>query len=391
MNTGKKTKMLTVSDLKYEDIEVTTKTVEKQVPKTIIEEIEEGIPITEESEEEKNKESNQEEQALADTDPVTPEDGDNVTEGQTASKGDGAAETDGNAKDTLEVENEKPKTTTVVKKVEKVVYETVTEEITEETLKGTYSDYSVQQLYYNTGNDTLLLVGKFTKYQSARSHQTNNVTLQRNFDITNGKAEFYSDVNLNSVLRNLKGYRSYYNDDTVIIGNMPDGKLLCNIVSSTLNDCGIYRDYYYARVIIDLKNSSSVIGIDNNILHNSISLAYINGNGIYGFYFGCLYKYSFSSGKWENLWEDRTPYNFQGIRNSIIYLWDTEDGSITTIAYDGEPIKKKNIDLKTDIEVLDFTNMPNEKTGGRMFITENESFIFYDTDAGAWRKISKNK
>ena len=105
MDSGKKSTLLNVSNLKYEEMETVTETVtkttEKQVPKTITKEAEKEVPIK-------------------DTDSVIDE-------------------------------NEPPMTETVIETVEETIYETVTEEITEEvtkeTLKGTYTDYEVQQVY----------------------------------------------------------------------------------------------------------------------------------------------------------------------------------------------------------------------------------------------------
>ena len=119
---------------------------------------------------------------------------------------------------------------------------------------------------------------------------------------------------------------------------------------------------------------------------------YTKGNKAYYCDDGRIYEYSFSSNNTKSLWDDAVVESAHGLNNKIYYSWDVSNGEINKIESDGEPQKLKINTLK-DIEVNDFYNMPTGFSikNERIFITNNESFIFYDTAAagGTWRKISK--
>lgn len=211
------------------------------------------------------------------------------------------------------------------------------------------------------------------------------------YDITNGKAKYYSDMEMNR------------NDDNYTIrGNMTDGRLICERHYYVYNLDG-HGGYDFATSLVDLQNNDI-----HSTLDSYRAIMYNEGNNIYGlnitesyhfreYYFGNIEKYNFTKKEWEPQWDDKIHFVLYGIKNKNTYLWDIDAGHITIISSDGTP-QKTNINLKENLTVLDFLDMPTnytyDKFSGnrdyrRMFITKNESFIFYDKAAGAWRKISK--
>ena len=360
MDSGKKSVLVDISDLEYKEYETktttVTKTVEKQVPKTVIKQVEREIPVE-------------------DTDEAT-----NINPDETSSNNEEASDDSGE-----KIESQ-TQTKTIIEEVEETVYETVTEEIeeevTEDILIGTYSDYQVGQVYYNTGNNKLLLFGYYKSYLGARNSSKKSCSKCITYDLSSGKAKKYSEATL--------GLDNF----TFIAGNMDDGMLL---VANDINDgFGFYTCY---TLIKDSKTFTTL-----NKLSGNNELMFAKGNNLYGMDDeGVLEKYDFTSKDWKKQWNDSMKPDAYGLKDNTFYLWEIADGSIITIESDGEP-KVKNIDLKNDIEILDFKNMPtadsfNKYEGGyyhnrkiykRMFITNDESFIFYDTATNSWRKIEKN-
>ena len=373
MNSGKKTELVDLSDMKYEEFETVTetvtKTVEKKVPKTVIKEVEKAIPVA--------KEETDDAENMEDED------------GETTEK--------------LFDDTDEEETETIIETIEETVYETVTEEVTEEVekevLKGTYSDYEVQQLYYNTGNNTLLLIGKYTSYQSAKSHKKESKEKAIHYNISNGEMKYYSDFTANFLPKSYKRYSATI-EQWYVYGNTSDGNLIIGAKYRYVTSSeDMWSSHSWQSFFVNFKEKQILKNLDgcfsgmyinkNNVFGISCENHYNNGYGESYRYDGKLYKYNFTTQEWESQWEDDTPCDAFGMKDNVAYLWRFGDGSITTIASDGEP-KKKNIDLR-NIEVLDFNNMPSSANDNnhRMFITKNESYIFYDTAAKAWRKIEK--
>ena len=106
-------------------------------------------------------------------------------------------------------------------------------------------------------------------------------------------------------------------------------------------------------------------------------------------------KYDFNSGEWEH------PYSGYGspstwgymaaYRNGLLYLWD--DVGIRAIR-PKDFAKQNKLDPTEDAEVMDMTSVPATYTFNawydRLFVTSDEQFIFYDTNANAFRVIRKN-
>lgn len=324
MKTGKKSKLLDISSLTYEvykdEEQEVTKTIVEKVPTVVYEEIE----IDE------------------------PEDDDLDEDSETKSS----------------------KKTQVV---EKTVYEEVEKEVTTietvSVLQGRYKDFTVDQLYYNTGNDKLLLTGTFEAYKSERSHEDKSTDKSVILEV--GDSDTFYDWDFRT-----EHSRGWYNNLLGISGNMDNGNVVVNI-------------NYESAVVYDIYNENSV----NNIgVGYAPGFFYSNGKKSYYCKYGRVYEYNFSRGELVSLWDDEVGSSAHGLNNKTYYAWNMNNGEINKIKSDGEP-KTLKINTKTDVEVNDFYNMPTrfEHKNERIFITNDESIVFYDTSAngGTWRKISK--
>lgn len=328
MKNGKASKILDVSELTYEIYEdeeqEVTKTVTEKVPKA----------ITEEPEEETTEDESSEDGALSD---------------------ENSAE---------EAETE-------------VDYEEVTTEVTTteivSVLKGRYKDFYVEQLYYNTGNNKLLLVGSFSAYKSERSLE----------DKSDYKRVIIEADNTDAVYDSSLISRRSRDDIQGICGNMDNGNVIQSVYSGPWGN-----------------NGHNIINIDTDKKINNLSgiydygatFCYSKGNKLYYGMGGKLYEYNFSQNKPSALWDDTVGHSAFGMNNKMYYSWDINKGEIYKIASDGKP-QKLDLNTKTDIDVNDFYGMPTsfDYCYERIFITNDESFVFYDknADGGTWRKIEK--
>lgn len=235
-------------------------------------------------------------------------------------------------------------------------------------LKGRYKDLEVKQLYYNTGNDKLLLVGEFKAYKSEKSYEDKTASLEVVIDMDNTD-EIYE--------MSIRNYRDYSNSLYGFCGNMDNG----NIIQS---------DYGRKCRIIDIGTGKTINEISG--ISNDEKFCYSKGNKLYYGQSGRVYEYNFSQNKSVELWDDAVGCWGHGLNNKIYYSWDIGKGEIYKIASDGKP-QTLNFNTITDVEVNDFYNMPAYLDNKRIFITNDESFVFYDkkADGGTWRKIEKQK
>ena len=99
-------------------------------------------------------------------------------------------------------------------------------------------------------------------------------------------------------------------------------------------------------------------------------------------------KYSFAKGEWEDI--NNATADYYGEKDGYFYYWDLSTGKIAKSDLEGNISYIKGIDTINDIEVKDFNNMPNyNNNGGKLYITDDKSFVFYDRAAGAFRIIKK--
>lgn len=108
------------------------------------------------------------------------------------------------------------------------------------------------------------------------------------------------------------------------------------------------------------------------------------GNGIYAInWSGSFCKYNFSAQNWDTI--ASTSYSAtECSRNGLFYLWG-DDRKITAIRPDG--MTKVVLDLDTDLEIMDAQGLSKSQV---LLVTTDETFVFYDPDAGAIRLIYKN-
>ena len=337
------------------------KTVEKEVPIEDEDEPSKEAPVKEEPSDEEAKKFDGEDEA------------------ETADEEDEAEDkedsTDSKDNEENEDEAEKPKTKIVTVEVEETVYEEVTETVKEETVVGTYHDFKVCQLYYNTGNDTLLLIGNYTKYSSSKSLNDKDADKNVIYEIAGKRAEPYSEK--------LDTYCG-------IIGNFDDGRLIANYYYDQMNMEAAEYFRTYECFIIDC-DDFSVTRIDYCSSESS-AIAVNKGKNLY-----CIYskgstayqaKYSFAKGEWEGI--NNANADYFGAKDGYFYYWDLSSGKIAKSDLEGNISYIKGIDTINDIEVKDFNNMPNyNNNGGKLYITDDKSFVFYDRVAGAFRIIKK--
>lgn len=366
MKTGKRTELLDVSNLTHkvytEEEQEVTKTITEQVPKDIYTE----VPIEDDEDEDKPAPKKKKESTPDDEDESLDKDFELTTD--TDEPVDADEDTDIEEVEAEEPEEPTPKPT---KRVKQRIYEEVTREVTTiepvSVLQGTYKDFEVDQLYYNTATNTLLLAGGFQSYKSERSHEDKSSSLDVIFDVNNSDKMY--DWRFYSV-------HSDYDIDG-IIGNMDNGNLA--VVKN-------YRDY--TTYIHDVHSQKTI----NEISIYSKQFFYSSGKKAYCCDDGRVYEYDYSKGECKTLWDDAVDCSAYGLNNKIYYAWNMRNGEINKIKSDGEPQALK-INTTTDVDVNDYYNMPTklEPEYERIFITNDESIVFYDENAsgGTWRKISK--
>ncbi|MDY5626925.1 MAG: S-layer homology domain-containing protein, partial [Clostridia bacterium] len=314
--TKKKTKLVDINKLKYDDVAIVEKEVikevTKEVPKTVTKEIPKTVTKTAEKEIPVENDARIDEQA---------DDNENITESVTNTI------TEDETEAVYETET---------------VYETVTETVKEETVVGTYKNFHVNQIYYNTGNNTLLLAGSFYNYSSDTSLNDKYVRKQMIFKIDGTKTEFYADK---------------IDIEDGIMGNFDDGRLIiaCKWCSAGDGDSIYYivncDDFSSTTIKGDCPCTSSekvrsiVINNGSDLFSALISYASVNQS-----------KYSFSKNRWDKVTSAAADY--MGVKDKCFYYWDLTKGKIAKSDLNGKIAYIDGIDTINDIDVKDFTNIP---------------------------------
>lgn len=348
LDSGKRTVVTDVDDLRYDDIEVVETEVEKQVPKTVTKTVEK-----EENDDAENKDEN-----AAKTDESINSDEDILND----SADETSADNDENIGNT-----EKTSTTEVTE----TIYETVIEKVTEEKKKGTYKDFRISGLYYNTGNDKLYVYGYFRNYEADNLLNDKRVDSAGAFAFKGKKSEF------------IESFRS----TNTITGNFPDGRM---IRSYSWEDTGpIILDYY----IVD-ENGEGLSSISRVGSGRGHSLAFPYGNYLY-YVTGCEWydvrfqKYSFSKGGYEELNSERG--NYFGICDNEVYRWNISAGKISKSDINGNISYIDDIDTINGLDVKDFKKIQYTEYAQIMYISKKYGFTFYDSNNKCWRYIRKQK
>lgn len=358
MKNRKKSTVLDVSDLKDEEFEITEKEVTEEVPKTITKTVE--VDDDEETDTEDSAES------AENTD---------VSANPEISENENADEELNNSEESSENTAEKPKKKKT-KEVTETVYETVTKTVEEKTLKGTYTDFRVSQLYYNTANNKLYLFGEYNKYKSEYSLNSTGSDRGVIYEIS-GKPkkldwDFYRYYGSRIVGNNNKGDFIRYGEE---YNNGKSQKCYYTVDCSTGKSnelCERYSEYYSDFMSFSGNTIYSLIGYSRSASWN-------------------LYKYNFSKTSWENL-SNNDLDAFSAYKNNL-YFWDYGTGKLAKSDLDGKISYVDNINFKDDVEVLDYHDLPtsyNYNTS-KFFLSGDMNIIFYDSDAGTWRYIVKRK
>ena len=176
--------------------------------------------------------------------------------------------------------------------------------------------------------------------------------------------------------------QEFYNNYHInIIGNFDDGRLITLYYYGYGGYYGYYiidcNDFSKTRIACRTTNSGTIVvneGKNLYCIHSNGSTAYQS-------------KYSFAKGEWEYI--NNANADYYGEKDGYFYYWDLDTGKIAKSDLEGNISYIKGIDTINDIEVKDFNNMPNYKNGGKLYITDDKSFVFYDSAAGAFRIIKK--
>ena len=336
LDSGKRTVVTDVDDLRYDDIEVIETEVEKQVPKTVTKTVEK-----EENDDAENKDEN-----AAKTD-------ESINSDDTLN--DSADET--SADNDENVENTEKNSTT---EVTETVYETVIEKVTEEKKKGTYKDFRISGLYYNTGNDKLYVYGCFRNYEADNLLNDKSVNYAGAFAFKGKKNEFIESF-----------------PNTTINGNFSDGRMI-------VLGLGCY--------IID-ENGKELSSVFDAGSWQENSLAFPYGNYLYYVIDDhCTVhfrKYSFSKGGYEVL--NRENGNYFGICDNEVYRWDMFAGKISKSDINGNISYIDDIDTINGLDVKDFKKIQYTERAQIMYISKKYGFTFYDSNNKCWRYIRKQK
>lgn len=209
-----------------------------------------------------------------------------------------------------------------------------------------YKNFEVEQLYFDETTDKLLLTGKF-----------NSITDSYGLSDKSADYEAILDVNNNCI---------ECDEDEI-------GK---SVIVSEWKEIGF-----------EIKSGSS--------MYRFIRYMSVNTESPSTWYYNRLLKYDFNNDEWEILRENEMEGRYIGRKNEKFYIWDTQYGSIITCDLDTK-LTDTGINVKS-AEVLDFKSLPQPeyfnqdgKSGAtQFFITNNDSFVFYDEDNNAIRIIKE--
>ena len=209
-----------------------------------------------------------------------------------------------------------------------------------------YKNFEVEQLYFDETTDKLLLTGKF-----------NSITDSYGLSDKSADYEAILDVNNNCI---------ECDEDEV-------GK---SVIVSEWKEIGF-----------EIKSGSS--------MYRFIRYMSVNTESPSTWYHNRLLKYDFNNDEWEILRKNEMEGRYIGRKNEKFYIWDTQYGSIITCDLDTK-LTDTGVNIK-NVEVLDFKSLPQPeylnqdgKSGAtQFFITNNDSFVFYDEDNNAIRIIKE--
>lgn len=210
-----------------------------------------------------------------------------------------------------------------------------------------YKNFEVTQLYFDETTDKLLLTGKF-----------NNITDSYGLSDKMANYEAILDINNNCI-------------------ECDEDEVEKSVIVSEWEETGF-----------EIKSGSS--------MYRFIRYRSVNLESPSTWYYNRLLKYDFNNDEWEILRKDEMSGRYIGRNNEKFYVWNTYDGSIITCDLDTK-LTDTGINVK-NAEVLDFKSLPKPKyeyqrdgalEASQLFITNNDSFVFYDEDNNAIRIIKE--
>lgn len=242
----------------------------------------------------------------------------------------------------------------------------------DETTKAVIAEYTSfvpSQIFYDTLNDKLLLIGYYENvsepYSSPKSKQKYMVI----YDITDGDDNLYCEIGGNEVIN----FLTALNSETAVV-----------------ND----RDSHYTSTdktyILDIESGNL-----QTIKMRGETLSYIkSGSDLYS-YSGKevdalhgIYQYDFSKDKSQRISEEISN-NSLGIKNECFYFW-SKKGNVYKISV--KTGKSTILDINTNSENVEFEDMGNmNNIMESFFIVDDNTLIFYDTSMSAFRILMENE
>lgn len=250
----------------------------------------------------------------------------------------------------------------------------------------TYTDLDVEQVFWDNVAHRLLVVGELESVASSSGEdgwETSSGDGEQEgvFALADGELTYTFDYD---------STRYAY-----LICALQNGNYVCGKVLYYYDG---HATQYDSVMIYDLENDSQVQELNytfNGVIAPNGQNLYAIEKNYYSEYGGSgifLYKYNYGSGSWEVLNRISSSSNYMATcRDNLFYLWD-KDG-IKAIR-PSDAAKQQKLDPEEDVEVQDMNALPNAYTidpwKNHFFVTSDEQFVFYDSNASAFRVIRKN-
>lgn len=243
-----------------------------------------------------------------------------------------------------------------------------------EGASATYTDLEIEQVYADDVNQRLIVSGTF---------QQKDTSASGGWTSTNAP-QFY------------RGYFVLKNGALEVLYSCPNGNKLAylnHIFETQKNGKYVIGDDYrgHKQKLRSWKpERDELTDIGTEIWEDDITVAQI-GSDLYAVRTGYLYQYNFSGQTWESLAQIGSLQDTVSSRNGAFYIFCVDygygnyKGKVIALRPDG--MVKVMFDYNEDIDIRDLnpiTALPE------CFITTDETFVFYDDNAGAIRIIYKN-
>lgn len=261
----------------------------------------------------------------------------------------------------------------------------------------TYTDLAVDQVFWDNVAGRLLVLGKLQTISTQVDDDGWEIsggnapeTCSGIFTLRDGALDYTYQ---------LPPQQHYERGVVYLICALQNGNFVCGEIE---DDC-LNHEYFDNVYISDLESNSQLNQVGYTSYDGMIAQS---GNGLYQTSKGgydssvSLRKYNYGSDSWEKLGEmgcgSSSSYNsawgyMVAYRNGLFYVWDV-DG--VRAVRPSDAAQQQRLDPTEDVEVLDMTPVPAAYTFNawydRLFVTSDEQFIFYDTNANAFRVIRKN-